>query len=172
MSALRRWWTKNFTLHRWALNPFQMYDISFLMAVAIAQIQLGATPGSVQADMDRHTLMALATCNMVGAGIALLGLHRRDLEDALWIELCGYLCLIFVLGYYVLLLSIHQVNTNASYGFAFSEAFVYAAIHRSAQIWLYKRARKKRQHLDDQATALKDAMLFNAITPKRPVGDE
>lgn len=148
---------RNFTLHRWALNPFQMYGVSFLLAVAIAQLALGATPGSIQEELEINTLLALATCNTIGAVIAMVGLHTKELEEALWVELCGYLCLIFVLGFYVIMLIGNRVSIQASYGFGLSEAFVYAAIHRSGQILLYKRANKKRRDLAREAEVLKRA---------------
>jgi hypothetical protein len=159
----RDWWLSTFTLHRWALNPFQMYPITFLAGVAVSQLQLGASPLSVQADLERHTAIALAVCNIFGAGIALFGLHLRDLETALWVELYGYLCLIFVLGTYLYLLYRGQVNPGSTYGFGFSQAFVYAAAHRAAQILLYKRARGKRYKLAREATALQDTL--NNILP-------
>lgn len=162
------WWQDVFTLHRWALNPFQMYDITFLLATSVAQVVLGATPGSVFADsLDRQTILALAISNIIGASIALWGLHLRDLESALWVEFWGYAVLIFVLGTYVLLVTQNQANPNASYGFALAEAFVYAAIHRSVQVLLYKRARRKRFKLAQQADQLQRAL--EAMTPQSPV---
>lgn len=157
------WFSRTFTVRRWALNPFQLYDMAFMMAAAIAQIVLGATPSSVQADLDPKTLLSLAVCNMVGGGIALLGLHLRDLETALWVEFYGYLCLVFVLGYYLFLLADQRVNVSASYGFALSEAFVFAAIHRSVQILLYKRATQKHRDLRRATNLLMQAL------PRHPV---
>ena len=135
-----------FTVRRWALNPFQMYDMAFVVAAALAQIVLGAAPSSVQADLNARTLLALAVCNVFGGVFALFGLHLRDLETALWVEVSGYLCLIFVLGLYVVMLVDQRINASATYGFALSEAFVFASIHRSVQILLYKRA--TRHHRD------------------------
>lgn len=156
-----------FTLHRWALNPFQMYDLTFLFAVAIVQVVIGATPASVQSDLDHSTLLALATANIFGCIIALTGLHLRELESALWVEFCGYLALIFVLGTFVFLVATNLANPNASVGFALAEAFVAASIHRSTQILFYKRARHKHIALGREATALRD--VLNRITPDEPI---
>lgn len=156
-----QWWQHNFTMHRWALNPFQMYDISFLVMVAIAQIQLGVQPISVLAELDRQTTLYLAAANVVGGSIALLGLHLRFLEEALWVELCGYLVLVFVLGTYLVLVVQGQANPNAGYGFGLSEAFVYAAIHRGVQILLYKRARRKRTKLGQEVQLLQASLGIN-----------
>lgn len=170
-ARFKAWWLDTFTLHRWALNPFQMYAVTFLIAVAVAQVQLGAAPGSVQADaLDRQTMLSLAISNCIGGFIALWGLHLRDLEAALWVEFWGYMVLIFVLGFYVYLLTQNQANPNATYGFGFAEAFVYAAVHRSVQILLYKRARHKRSALVREADFLQS---LSVIAPPKPViGDD
>lgn len=170
IGRFKQWWLETFTMHRWATNPWQMYTVSFLAAVAIAQIQLGASPGSVQADLDRHTVLSLAVCNVVGSAIALFGLHLRDLESALWVEFCGYFGLIFVLGTYVMLLGQTNVNPTATYGFAFAEAFVFAAIHRSVQILLYKRAHSKSLRLADRAMLMQETL--DSIAPRSPVEGE
>lgn len=171
MKKFRQWWTNTFTLHRWALNPSQMYSITFLLAAAIAQVELGSTPGGILADqLDRQTILSLAVANVIGGGIALFGLHLRDLESALWVELCGYLLLVFVVGIYVTLLIIHQPNANASYGFALSEAFVFSALHRGVQIALYKRARRKRLQLAREANRLQRTL--ESILPSAPVKGE
>jgi hypothetical protein len=158
---------ETFTLNRWALNPFQTYPIAFLACVAISQLELGAGPTSIQAELERHTAIALAMCNLFGSAIALLGLHLRDLESALWVELYGYLCLTFVLVTYLYLVYRGQINPGSTYGFGFSQAFVYAAAHRAVQILLYKRARGKRYKLAREATALQDTL--NSILPHAPV---
>lgn len=167
MISVRTWWRATFTLHRWALNPFQMYSITFLLAVAVSQIQLGSSPTSIQADLDRRVTLALAICNIVGAGIALLGLHLRDLESALWVEMWGYLCLIFVLSIFLYLLFLGQINPGSTYGFGFAQAFVYGAVHRTIQIVLYKRARTKRYKLAREANALQETL--NSILPRSAV---
>lgn len=156
-----------FTMHRWATSPFQMYPLSFLVAVAIAQIQLGVSPASVQADLERHTVVAMAICNVFGASIALYGLHLRELESALWVEFWSYLCLIFVLGTYVGLLAQHTITANATIGFGFAEAFVFASVHRGVQILLYKRARFKQSKLAQRAVIMQETL--SSILPSTPV---
>lgn len=171
MTRLRQWCQETFILRRWALNPFQMYGITFLLATAIAQIQLGASPTSVQAELDRHTMLTLAIANVVGGVIALYGLHLRDLEGALWVEFCGYVILVFVLGVYVTLIIQSVINPSASYGYALAEAFVWAALHRSVQILLYKRAKRKKDKLSIEAKMLHDTL--SNIMPSHPVlGEE
>lgn len=170
MSKVKAFFAGIFTLHRWALNPFQMYSLSFLFVVAVNQIQMGVTPTSVLADLPRNALLSLAISNAIGAVIALYGLHLRDLEAALWVEFWGYVILIFVLATFVLMLAQSTINASASYGFGLSEAFIFAAVHRSIQILLYKRARFRSGKLSvayvTQAEALSD------ITPEVPVRGE
>lgn len=171
MKRLLAWWKHMFTIQRWMLNPFQMYDIAMLMGVAITQVTVGASPGSAQQDLDYKTLLSLAICNIAGSSLALLGLHLRELESALWIELCGYLALIFVMIVYLSLLYNGQINASATYGFGFAEAFVFAAIQRSIQIGLYKRARGTHLRLAEEASLLQDTL--GVINPSRPViGEE
>lgn len=171
MTRLGGWINDTFTLHRWALNPFQMYDVTFLVAVAIAQVVIGVAPASALTELPRTTLVYLAVANVIGGSISLVGLHLRELEEALWVELCGYLILVFVLGIFITLVVQTQPAPNAGYGFGLSEAFVYAAIHRSVQILLYKRARRKSSKLAKEADALERAL--NDIQPPRPVlGEE
>lgn len=162
MKSFLAWAKHTFTLNRWSLNPFQMYDIVMLAAVALGQIVLGASPGSIQEGLDRHTLIALAVCNVVGSSWSLFGLHLRDLETGLWIELWGYLALTFVLCTYLWLLFHGQLNAGATYGFGFGEAFVFASIHRAIQIMLYKRAHKKHGQLLQEANVLREALIMGS----------
>jgi hypothetical protein len=162
------WFKSVFSIQRWMLNPFQMYDIVMLLAVAITQVLAGASPGSVQKDLDYQTLAALAICNIAGSLIALFGLHLRELESALWIELCGYLALIFVMIVYLSLLFTNQLNATATYGFGFGEAFVFAAIQRSVQIALYKRARGRHFRLAQQEVDLLRNTLVKISPPNPP----
>jgi hypothetical protein len=128
-----------FTGTRWALNPFQLYCVTFLLLVSMAQVVIGVSPGSVQATFDKGTQLSLAGANMVGALACLVGLHLRDLEMGLWIELWAYFSLTATMAFY----AFQIVATNhgvpiATLGFALSEAFVFASLHRAIQIAAYK----------------------------------
>jgi hypothetical protein len=128
-----------FTGTRWALNPFQLYSVTFLMLVSMAQVIIGVSPGSVQAQFDRGTQLSLAMANFVGAVACLVGLHLRDLEMGLWVELWAYVSLTATMAFYAfsIVAGSHGVPI-ATLGFALSEAFVFASLHRGIQIGSYK----------------------------------
>lgn len=158
---MRRFWAwgkRTFTFHRWFVNPFQMYNTMFLLLVSTAQMGLGIAPNVVLNALDIRTQLSLAFCNFIGALIVLYGLHLQEIETALWVELSGYFCLIFVLGIYVALLISQQTQPASTYGFGFSTAFIYASVHRSVQIWLYKRVVRKRALLADQVKGLRTVL--------------
>lgn len=128
-----------FTGTRWALNPFQLYCVVFLMLVSMTQVIIGVSPGSVQAQFDKGTQLSLAMANFVGAVACLVGLHLRDLEMGLWIELWAYVSLTATMAFYAftIVAGSHGVPI-ATLGFALTEAFVFASLHRAIQIGTYK----------------------------------
>ena len=154
-----------YTWQRWRTSPFQMYTTVFLLLVSTAQLGLGISPASPQAHLDAPTQMALSFCNFIGASITLYGLHLKNLHSSLRLELCGYLSLVFVLAAYIALLTADQYLAVTTYGFAFSEAFVYAAVHRSVQIFLYLRAHRKERRLALQVQDLRQTLLQAGVSP-------
>lgn len=142
-ASLGVWWRSTYTMHRWGSNPYQMYIISILLTTSITQLTFGVAASSVQADqLDYASQTALAVANLIGAAIAILGLHMKDIQTALWIEFFGLMSLIVTLGIWVFLVYITVALPNTSYGLNLSEACVLASIHRSIQIIMYKRARR------------------------------
>lgn len=139
-------YSNTFTGSRWATDPFQLYDISFLLLVSLAQVVIGVSPQSVQAQFDRGTQVSLAFANMVGACIALVGLHLKRLETGLWVELWGYISLTLTLAFYCYQLLISTTGPIATLGFTLSEAFVFASLHRAIQVIRYKYHRKHRRY--------------------------
>lgn len=148
--ALRR----TFTMHRWATNPFQLYSLFLLLQVSANQIAIGVPFGGPQEALDRTAQIALAGCNLLGALICAYGLHLRNIERALWVELFGYVALVGSLGIYVALVFLMQPLPNTSFGLALSEAFVFASLHRSIQIIRYKLARRHDRLVTDKAAAI------------------
>jgi hypothetical protein len=140
-----------FTMHRWATNPFQLYSLLLLLQVSVNQIVIGVPFNGPQEALDRTAQIALAGCNLLGALISAYGLHLRNIERALWVELFGYVALAGSLGIYVGLVFLMQPLPNTSFGLALSEAFVFASLHRSIQIIRYKRARRRENHVTDRA---------------------
>lgn len=127
-----------FTGVRWSLNPFQLYAVTFLMLLSVTEVVIGVSPSSVQAQFDKNTQLSLAGANFVGGVVVMAGLHLRDIERGLWIELWGYASLTASLLFYVFATQ-HSVQVPiATLGFALSEAFAFASLHRAIQIGVYK----------------------------------
>lgn len=141
-------------MHRWATNPFQLYSLFLLMQVSANQIVIGVPFGGPQEALDRQAQIALAAVNLFGAVVSAYGLHLRNLERALWVELCGYVSLVGSLGMFVYLVFVMQPLPNTSFGLALSEAFVLASLHRSIQIIRYKLARRHDRLVTDKAVAI------------------
>lgn len=123
-----------FTMHRWAVNPWQLYTLFMLMQVSLNQIVIGVPYNGPQESLDRTAQIALAACNFLGSVICAYGVHLRDAEDGQLFELSGYLSLCGSLGIYVYLVFTMQPLPNTSFGLALSEAFLFASVHRSVQI--------------------------------------
>lgn len=123
-----------FTMHRWAVNPWQLYTLFMLMQVSLNQIVIGVPPNGPQEFLARSAQIALAACNFLGSVICAYGVHLRDTNDGQLFELAGYLSLCGSLGIYVYLVFTVQPLPNTSYGLALSEAFLFASLHRAIQI--------------------------------------
>lgn len=165
---------ENFTWTRWRTDAFQMYFTAFLMLVSTAQLGLGAAPQSSQYHLEDATQNAVAFCCLWGVLIVMLGLHLKDVETGLWIEMSGYLCIFFVLSLSVYLQFTTQTLAFTTHSFAFDQAFVYAALQRSIQVWLYKRTRRRAMRVENRVEALKEVLRSSGLDPNRPVvlGDD
>jgi hypothetical protein len=141
---------RTFTMRRWGNNPFQLYNLMLLLQVSVNQIVIGVPETSAQAALDHQAQVALAGCNLVGAAISAYGLHLRDFEFGLWVELSGYAALAGSLGIYITLVFLLFPMPNTSFGLALTEAFVLASIHRAVQIVRYKVARHRRTQIAAQ----------------------
>jgi hypothetical protein len=136
-----------FTGARWGTHPFQMYPITFLMLVSISQVVIGVSPATVQAKLEPGAVLAIAGANLIGGVVTMIGLHLKDVEQGLWLEVCGYASLTLTLIVYITLAS-RQVNAPvATIGLALSEGFLFASFHRALQIILYKWALYRRQQV-------------------------
>lgn len=134
-----------FTGARWGTHPFQMYPITFLMLVSISQVVIGVSPATVQAKLEPGAVLSIAGANLIGGTVTMIGLHLRDVEQGLWLEICGYASLTLTLIVYIGLAS-RQVNAPvATIGLALSEGFLFASFQRALQIILYKCALYRRQ---------------------------
>jgi hypothetical protein len=122
-----------------------MYPITFLMLVSISQVVIGVSPATVQAKLEPGAVLSIAGANLIGGTVTMIGLHLRDVEQGLWLEICGYASLTLTLIVYIGLAS-RQVNAPvATIGLALSEGFLFASFQRALQIILYKCALYRRQ---------------------------
>jgi hypothetical protein len=141
-----------FTMQRWGTNPFQLYNLLLLLQVSANQIIIGGVAeNTAQGALDHQAQLALSVCNLVGTAICAFGLHLRDLEFGLWVELSGYVALIGSLGIYIGLVFALFPLPNTSFGLAACEAFVLASIHRAIQIIQYKWLRYRRTAAEAEA---------------------
>lgn len=152
-----------FTGARWGSHPFQMYPITFLMLVSISQVVIGVSPATVQAQLEPGAVLSIAGANLIGGTVTMIGLHLKDLEQGLWLEICGYASLTLTLIVYITLAS-RQVNApTATIGLALSEGFLFASFHRALQIVLYKWALYRRQTV--RADRYRAALTGTSIGP-------
>lgn len=144
MSGLGR----EFTATRWQSNPFQMIATLILGIWAVLQIARGMTADTVlETELDRHAQLMLSSTNLFGALICLTGLHMRDWESALWVEVIGYVSLVGSLGIYLYLVAEKTGEVfNTSPGVGLSWAFVLASVVRTTQILRLKKAER---HADE-----------------------
>jgi hypothetical protein len=166
---MKEWIGENFTWHRWRVNPFQMYFTAFLLLASTAQLGFGVAPTSPTVHLYDNTQAALAFCAFWGVLTVLFGLHLKDIETGLWVEVCGYVPVMFVEGISVYLMFTTQVIPFASHNFAFDQAMVYASLQRSIQIWLYKRARRRALAIGARVEMLKEVLRADGLDPDRPV---
>lgn len=156
-----------FTGRRWSMDPFQMYAITFLMFLSISEVVIGVSPQSVQAQFDKTTAVSIAGANFVGACVVMFGLHLKDLETGLWVELWGYAALTFTMLLYIMAELGSQGKIQmpiATLGFALSEAFVAASMHRAIQIAAYKWSLRR--------GAVVSAKLTTALSNQRDIRRE
>lgn len=132
------------TMRRWNLNPFQMWLLLFLGIVSFSQMLVFAhhIPGFDES--ARQAAFSLAFCNFVGGLICFGGLHLRDRDTALWVELCGYVALTGSLGIYTYIVWYLEPGPPTSYGIGMCEAFILASMHRAALIVVGGLRRRKR----------------------------
>lgn len=151
---MMRWVRQEFTMARWASDPFQMYATTFLGIFAQVQIlrglQLlrGSSGGTVlETEIDRHAQLIVSSTTLLGMVVCLVGLHMRDLSSALWIEVIGYVSLVGSLFIYVFLVGQKAGYLNSSPGYALVLAFCTASASRTLQIFLLKRAERRAEEL-------------------------
>ena len=139
-----RWAHTTYTMHRWLTQPFKMFTVGMLWQTNFQQLALTGPVASLTGDLDYRSRLYLTLANLIGGCICFYGLHIRDLERSLWIELGSYIALIPTLGMWVVLVYLTTQMPNTSYGLNLTEGFVLAAtLVRAPEILIYKRALRK-----------------------------
>lgn len=142
------WVSREFTVHRWLSNPFQLFGTLILGIWSILQITNGPTPDTVfDTQLDPQATLFVSATNLLGSIICLVGLHMRDLASALWVEVIGYVSLIGSLGIYIWLVAQKTDPLNTTYGYGLAIAFAGASLIRALQIFLFKRAERRAEDL-------------------------
>jgi hypothetical protein len=137
------WFRTTYTATRWLTNPFKVCEVALLWQANFQQLALTGPIASMAGDLDYRSRLYLTLANLIGGGIAFYGLHLRDFEMSLWVEVCAYISLIGTLGWWVVLVYLTVPLPNTSYGLNSIEAFIIAAFIRSALVLRYKRALRR-----------------------------
>jgi hypothetical protein len=151
------WLRREFTVARWWSNPFQVCATMFLGLWSVLQLTAGVTPGGVfDTQIDLHAQQFVSSTNLLGALVCFTGLHMRDLETALWVEVIGYVSLIGSLCIYIGLVATSTSWYNSGYGYGLAIAFCLGSTIRSYQIFALKRAERRAHTLRDLVTRVEE----------------
>jgi hypothetical protein len=156
---------------RWSTNPYQLWATTFLVIVSLAQVVIGVAPSSVFTEVERPVAFQVALVNFLGAAVVLFGLHLRNQDKGIALELAGTASLVVTLGWYIILVLRKEYLASTTLGFGLAEAYVCATLHRSIQILTLRWARRrgKPQLEERMTTALRSHGMAKGSSPS---GDE
>lgn len=130
-----------FTGARWNTNPYQLYGTLFLMIASTAQIIIGVVPSSVFTEVERPVAAQLALINFMGGAVVMFGLHLKNKELGINLEMSGAISLVATIAWYCVEVIHRNTLAGTTLGFALNEAFLFATFHRATQIATMKWAR-------------------------------
>jgi hypothetical protein len=130
-----------FTGYRWNTNPYQLWGTSFLLLASLSEVVLGIVPSSVLVEVERPVAFQLALINLFGACVVMFGLHMRNREAGLNLELAGASSLAITIVWYCLTVLHKTPMAGTTIGFALTEGFTFGTFHRAMQILTLKYAR-------------------------------
>jgi hypothetical protein len=134
-----RWIKSTFTLRRWLSQPFMLCGVGLLQQASIWQLVLGNSQTVMTSgELAPRSVVFLSIANLVGSTIVFYGLHLRDWEQSLSLELSGYLSMIWPLLLWVALVYLDVPLPNTSYGLNLTEGFVIASGIRIVLILRYR----------------------------------
>lgn len=131
-----------FSGKRWSTNPYQLWATLLLMVVSLSQMIIGVAPTSVFTEVERPVAFQVATVNFLGATVVMFGLHLRNQDRGLLLELAGTASLVGTLGWYIALVLHKQNLAGTTLGFGLVEAYLFGTLHRSIQIIALKWAQR------------------------------
>jgi hypothetical protein len=131
-----------FSGDRWNTNPYQLWATVFLMIASLSQVIIGIAPVSVLSEIERPAALTVGAGNLFGAVVVMFGLHLKDKEQGLMYELAGAFSLVATLGWYCASVLSRSPLAGTTLGFSMPEAFVFATLHRSIQIFTLMWARR------------------------------
>lgn len=130
-----------FSGDRWRTNPYQLWGMLFVVIVSLAQIIIGVAPGTIFTEVEHPVQLQLALVNFLGSIVVLVGLHLKNTEKGINLELAGTLSLVATVAWYCASVTQKQVLAGTTLGFGLAEAFLFATFHRGIQIITLKYAR-------------------------------
>lgn len=152
-----------FTGARWTSNPYQLWGTTLLMTASISQIVIGVSPSSVFTEIGHPVALQLAIGNFIGCIIIMFGLHLKDEDLAMNLEVSGAFSLVVTVGWYCWTVLHHQPLASTTLGLAMPEAFLFATFHRCLQIVTLRwAARTGRTELEER---LKIRMNPESLVP-------
>jgi hypothetical protein len=136
------WLRSTYTLKRWLTDPFQVCIIAMLWQANFQQLALTGPSSSLAGDLDYRSRLYLTLANLVGACVCFYGLHLRDFERSLRLELGSFLALAWTLGIWVTMVYYTVTLPNTSYGLNLAEGTLIACVIRGVLIQRYKSSLK------------------------------
>lgn len=153
-----------FTGERWRTNPYQLWGVTFLCLVSLSQMVIGVAPGTILSEVEHPVMFQLAAVNFFGATVTLFGLHLRNQELGIALELAGSFSLVATLIWYCSMVISKQALAGTTLGFGFTQAFTFATLHRSFQILTLKYAQwRGKPHLEERTAQA----LYAELDPDR-----
>lgn len=160
-----------FSGHRWATNPYQLWSTLLLMVVSLSQAIVQVAPTNVLSQIEHPVALQVIVANFLGAAVVMFGLHMRDKEYGINLELAGAISLLTTMVTYLILVISKQNISSLTFNFGLTLAFVLGTLHRCSQIMVLKWARwQGKQHLERRMAEALTPVSGPAIPPaKSPV---
>lgn len=132
------WLRTTYTMRRWATQSFIVCGVGLMWQASIWQLTLGDTQIAMIGELGTQSHQPLSIATLVGTSITFHGLHLRDWEQSLWLEVAGYLATDWALVIWIVLVYTTIPLPNTSYGLNLTEGFAIANSIRLFWVLRYK----------------------------------